>query len=168
AASYGTFLGSSYRLDMVRTGAALYGLNPLPGRANPMLPVVGLRARILQVREVEAGDTAGYGATWTAEGKRRLATLAVGYADGLLRESANRGSVRFGPMAAPIVGRVSMDLVTVDVTSVPPAWAQPGGFADLVGPHGTIEDLARDSGTIGYELLTRLGPRLRRVYEGAT
>jgi alanine racemase len=167
AASYGIFLGPDYHYDLVRPGAALYGLNPLPDALNPMDQAIGLKARILQVREIDAGRSVGYGARYTADRPRRVATLGIGYADGILRGAGDRASVYIGPVEVPIIGRISMDLITVDVSALPPDCVRPGGFVDMLGPHYGADALARDSGTIGYELLTRLGTRLHRVYKAA-
>jgi alanine racemase len=164
AASFGIFLGTDYHLDMVRPGAALYGVNPTPACPNPMRQVVGVKARILQVREIDAGRTVGYGAAWTADRPSRIAVLGVGYADGVLRGAGNRASVFIGPQEIPVIGRISMDLITVDVSAVPPQRAQPGGFVDILGPHYGVDDLGRDSATIGYEVLTRMSRRLPRRY----
>lgn len=168
AASYGIFLGAAYHYDMVRPGGALYGLNPSPGTTNPMKQVIGLKARILQIREIDAGRSVGYGARYTADRPHRIATLGVGYADGILRCAGDRAGVYIGSVEVPIIGRISMDLITVDVSAVPPSDAVPGGFADVLGPHYGADALARDSGTIGYELLTRLGARLHRTYKAAS
>ncbi len=167
AASFGIFLGAPYHLDMVRPGAALYGINPTPSAPNPMRQVVGVKAKILQVREIDAGRTVGYGAAWTADRPSRIAVLGVGYADGILRGAGNRASVFIGTEAAPVIGRISMDLITVDVSAVPAPLAQPGCLVDLIGPHYGADDLARDSGTIGYEVLTRIGRRLPRRHHPA-
>jgi alanine racemase len=166
SASYGCRLGPAYHLDLVRPGAALYGLNLTPGATNPMRPVLRLAARILQLRELKAGDTVGYGATWMADRPRRIATLGVGYADGIPRAAGNAGSCVIGGHVAPFVGRVSMDLLTIDVTGIPEPLVRPGGFIDVVGPESPIETLAGAGGAIGYELLTRLGPRLPRLHHG--
>jgi alanine racemase len=128
--------------------------------------VVRLDARILQVREIDAGQTVGYGATHKSPGRARIATVGVGYADGLLRSLSNRGSGHIGDHAAPLVGRVSMDLTTFDVTDVPEAEARPGAFIELIGPHRPLDRVAEEAGTIGYELLTALGRRYHRVYSG--
>jgi alanine racemase len=165
AASAGLFLGSAYHYDMVRPGAALYGLNPIPGIVAPMRQVVGLKARILQIREIDAGRSVGYGARYTADRPRRIATLGVGYADGILRAAGERASVFIGPVEAPVIGRISMDLITVDVSAIPPHVAVLGAFADVIGPHYDADALALDSGTIGREVLTRLGARVHRIYE---
>ena len=167
AASYGIFLGPDYHYEMVRPGAALYGLNPLPGGVNPMQQTIGLKARILQIREIDAGRSVGYGARYTADRPRRLATLGVGYADGICYGAGDRASVFIGPVEVPIIGRVSMDLITVDISAVPLQDAVAGGFADILGPHYGADAQARDSGTIGYDVLTRLGPRLHRRYQTA-
>lgn len=167
--SAGTLLGADYRYDLVRAGIALYGGRALEGRPNPAAKVVRVEARILQVRQSEAGSTVGYGAAYTLTRPSRLATIATGYADGFLR-SISGPIGRPPPPAyvagypAPIVGRVSMDVVTVDVTDIPTALAQRGAWAELIGRHVGIDDLADSSGTIGYEVLTRLGPRFQRVY----
>ncbi|HVJ55751.1 MAG TPA: alanine racemase [Aliidongia sp.] len=164
AASFGMFLGPEYLFDLVRPGAALYGVNPTPNHPNPMRQVVGVKAKILQVREIDAGRTVGYGAAWTADRPSRVAAIGIGYADGVLRGAGNRARCFIGPQEIPVIGRISMDLITVDVSAVPPHQAQPGGFVDILGPHYGADDLARDSGTVGYELLTRLSRRLPRRY----
>jgi|SRR5580658_727776 alanine racemase len=163
-ASCGIFLGAPYHYDLVRPGAALYGLNPSPGAPNPMIQAIGLKARILQVREIDDGRSVGYGARWTARGPRRIATLGVGYADGILCGAGDRARVYVGSVEIPVIGRVSMDLITVDISAVPRHALDPNDFVDVLGPHYGVDALARDSGTVGYELLTRLGPRLLRVY----
>ncbi len=164
AASSGIFLGSDYLFDMIRPGVSLHGINPLPGQSNPLRPVVRLQAKILQIRDVDTPQTVGYGATHRFAGPARLATLAAGYADGYLRSLSGRGTAHIGATAVPILGRVSMDLITVDVTRVPEA--RPGDMVDLIGPHHDIDALAAEAGTIGYEILTSLGRRYRRHYLG--
>ena len=164
AASSGVFLGRDFHFDLVRPGVALYGGNPLPGRPNPMAQVVGLKARILQVRDVDRGETVGYGATHRFMRPCRVATVGVGYADGFLRSSSNRGCAVLGGVPAPIVGRVSMDLITLDISDAPAALQRPGETVDLIGPGRMIDDVAHDAGTIAYEILTSLGPRYERRY----
>lgn len=169
ANSAGIFLGHDARFDLVRPGYALYGGNPAPGRPNPMRPVVRLEARIVQTRLVEAGETAGYNGVWTAPARRRLATLSIGYADGLPRSlsAANEaaGGVAFiDGVPCPYAGRVSMDLLVIDVTGVPDGRAVRGAFVEIIGDHAHIDDVAGWAGTIGYELLTRLGRRYHRAY----
>lgn len=164
AASGGSFLGLDFHADLVRPGAALYGLAPLIGQANLMAQVVRLQAKILQVRRVDRGMTVGYGATHRTTRPSRLATLSTGYADGYFRSLSNRGHAYLGPVRVPVVGRVSMDLLTLDVTDAPPELARRGAWVDLIGPHHTVDDLAAEAGTIGYEILTALGARYARHY----
>lgn len=151
--------------DLARPGAALYGINPTPGDANPMQTVVRLRARVLAVREIGEGRTVGYNATWQANSPRRIATAAIGYADGLHRTLSNRGQAFFDAKPVPLVGRVSMDLTTFDVTDVP--GVVPGSWLEIIGPSQTADDLAIAAGTNGYEVLTSLGRRFHRIYISA-
>lgn len=166
ANSSAIFLGPEYHYDLARPGAALYGIAPQPPEPNPMRQVVGLKAKILQTHRIDTPRTVGYGATHRAERGRRIATVAVGYADGYLRSLSGAASAHVGRNIVRVVGRVSMDLITIDVTDVPEAEARPGAFVDLIGPHHTADDLAREAGTIGYEILTALGPRYARHYLG--
>ncbi|HLI12432.1 MAG TPA: alanine racemase [Alphaproteobacteria bacterium] len=166
AASSGIFLGKPYHLDQARPGAALYGVCPLSGAPNPMAQVVELNCKILQVRDVDSPQTVGYGATHLVRRPSRIATVGVGYADGYFRALGNRSRGFIGDYPAPLVGRVSMDLVTLDVTDVPAALLRPDARVELIGPHRTIDQVAADAGTIGYEVLTNLGTgrRLARRY----
>jgi alanine racemase len=172
ANSSGIFLGdSTVHCDLVRPGMALFGCNPTPGQSNPMRPVVELKGRILQVREVKRGDTVGYGGTFTAQRTSRIAIAAVGYADGILRSAAadrNKpaAQVIVAGKRCPLAGRVSMDLISIDVTDVPDGRARRGDFATLIGGELGIDEFAAALGTIGYEVLTRLGHRFHRVYKG--
>ena len=161
ANSSGLFLGPAFASDLARPGAALYGVNPTPGQPNPQRAVVQLRARVLQIRSVEIGETVGYNGQWTAARASRIATISVGYADGYLRSLSNRATAFFDGQALPLVGRVSMDLTTFDVTDAP--GLQPGAWLDLLGPCG-VDALADEAGTNGYEILTSLGPRYPRRY----
>jgi alanine racemase len=165
ANSAGIFLGAGFGFDLARPGSALYGVNPTPGRENPMRPVVTLAARVLAVRDIPAGATVGYSATWTAARPTRIATVGIGYADGWHRAHSNAGAAFFDGHPVPLVGRVSMDLTTFDVTDLPAA--RPGSWLELLGPHRAVDDAARDAGTIGYEVLTALGRRYHRVYSPA-
>jgi alanine racemase len=173
ANSSGIFLGGgTVHCDLVRPGMALFGCNPTPGQANPMKPVVELKGRILQVREVKRGDTVGYGATFTPQRASRIAIVAVGYADGYLRSAAaDRNKppaiVVVAGKRCPLAGRVSMDLIAVDVTDAPDGRARRGDFATLIGGDLGVDEVAASFGTIGYEVLTRLGHRFHRVYKGA-
>jgi alanine racemase len=164
AASSGIFLGREFHFDLVRPGAALYGVNPHPGTANPMRQIVLLKGRILQVREVDRGESVGYGAAHVMNAPGRLATVALGYADGWPRSLSHRGSGRLGRQRVPLLGRVSMDLVVFDVSSVDPALARPGGFIELLDDDYGVDAAAADAGTIGYEILTGLSRRCHRVY----
>jgi len=171
ANSGGVFLDAGYHYDLVRPGIALYGGRALEGRPNPMRTVAHLAARILQVREVPAGETVGYGAIWKVDHPARIATIACGYADGFLRALSNPtgkpGAVGYiGDYPVPVVGRVSMDLITVDVTGVPQALARRGGWVEVMGDRVSLDDLTDRAGTIGYELLSRLSRRVHRVYTG--
>jgi alanine racemase len=164
AASSGIFLGAPHHFDLVRPGAALYGVNPLPGRPNPLRPVVRLTARIIQTREIDSGESVGYGAAHVMPAPGRVATVALGYADGWLRALSRRGCGFIGGKRVPLLGRVSMDLCAFDVSAVPPALARPGMMIELLGPGYGVDDVAADAGTIGYEILTALGARYHRVY----
>jgi len=169
ANSSGIFLGHDAHHDLVRPGVALYGVNPLPGRPNPMQPVVSLQGRIVQTRDVPPGATVGYSATWTAKRATRLAVVSVGYADGFLR-AGSASDARAGAEAivagkrCPLAGRVSMDLIAIDVTDVPAAQVNRGDLVTLIGDGLSVDDVANRAGTIGYEVLTSLGRRYRRVY----
>ncbi|MBO0736638.1 MAG: alanine racemase [Alphaproteobacteria bacterium] len=167
AASSGIFLGRGFYFDFVRPGAALYGVNPQPGAPNPMRRIVRLKGRILQIREVDRGESVGYGATHTMVRAGRLATVAVGYADGWLRSLSHRGSGRIGGKRVPLLGRISMDLAVFDVSEIDPARACPGGFIDLLDEDYDVDAAAADADTIGYEILTGLGRRYHRIYRDA-
>jgi alanine racemase len=169
ANSSGIFLGPDYHFDLLRPGAALYGINPTPGRPNPMLTTVTLRARLLQVRRIDALQTVGYGAAWRSARPSRVATIALGYADGYFRTLINRTHVHLAGHKVPVIGRISMDLVTIDVTDVPEADSQPGALVEVLGPHLTADDLAEHARTNAYEVMTALGRRYARLYhDGAT
>ncbi|KAA0681430.1 alanine racemase [Roseomonas genomospecies 6] len=164
ANSSGIFHGPAFHFDLVRPGCALYGVNPTPGFANPMRATIRLDARLLQVRNVDSPMTVGYGATHRVAARGKIATIAVGYADGYLRSLSGRGHVFVNGVAAPVVGRVSMDLVTVDVSHLPDEAVTPGGLVELIGPNRPVDTVADEGGTIGYEILTSLGARYHRVY----
>jgi alanine racemase len=164
ANSSGIFLGPDYHFDLLRPGAALFGINPRPGQANPMLTTVTLHARILQVRRIDALQTVGYGAAWRSARPSRVATIALGYADGYFRTLINRTHVHLAGRKVPVIGRISMDLVTIDVTDVPEDESQPGALVEVLGPHLTADDLAEHARTNAYEVMTALGRRYARVY----
>jgi len=170
ANSAGIYLGASTHFDLVRPGYALYGGNPTPGNPNPMLPVIGLRARILQVRALARGDTVGYGATWTAPREARIAIVSTGYGDGYLRSAGHpdprsAAEVVIADTRCRIVGRISMDLLAVDVTGLAENLTRRGEWATLIGGSVDIDTLAAQCGTIGYELLCGLGRRYMRVWK---
>jgi len=172
ANSSGIFLGGRAYCDLVRPGVALYGVNPTPGKANPMRPVVELKGRVIQVRAVNKGESVGYGAAFTAPRPSRVAIVALGYADGYLRSaSAAKGKpaaqVIIAGKRCPIAGRVSMDVLAADVTDLPNGTVRRGDFATLIGDGMSVDDVAAAMGTIGYEVLTHLGRRYHRVYTGA-
>jgi alanine racemase len=169
ANSSGVFLASRPHYELVRPGYALYGGNPTPGRENPMRPVVTLEVAVQQTRWIEPGETCGYNARWTAKRRTRLATLAAGYADGLPlgaggTDAAPGAEVRIAGRMCPLVGRVSMDLCIADVTYLPDAAVGPGARAEFFGANAALDSFAAKAGTIGYNLLTALGPRYERVF----
>jgi alanine racemase len=158
------FLGEDFHTDLARPGAALYGVNPTPGRPNPMRNVVRLAAPILQIHDVQPGETVGYSGGWRAARHSRIATLGVGYADGYHRALANKATAYFDDTPVPLVGRVSMDLTTFDVTDVR---ANTGDLLTLLGRCHDADALAAQASTNGYEILTSLGGRYQRRYIGA-
>jgi len=169
--SSGIFLSPQFQFDLVRPGAALYGINPTPEADNPMQPVVDLKARIVRIRNVERGDSVGYGGTWTARRPTRLAIVSAGYADGYFRAAGSNDGTRGAEVVVAgkrcqIAGRVSMDLIAVDITDLEKNAVRRGHMATLIGEGITVDELAHHFGTIGYEVLTSLGPRYARVYKG--
>jgi alanine racemase len=174
--SSGIFLPQGPFFDLVRPGYALYGGNPAPGRPNPMHAVVRLEARVVQVRDARGGESVGYNGQWTARDPRRLATLSVGYADGYPRAAsatdakldakALGGEAIVAGRRCPFAGRVSMDLLSVDVTALPAGAVQRGDLATLIGDDLGIDEVGARAGTIGYEILTSLGRRYARAYLG--
>ena len=163
--SAGTLSGTASQGDLCRPGIALYGGNPFLDRDNPMSPVVTLEARILQIRKVEAGATVGYGATYVMGGAGLIATLGIGYADGLPRRVSSQGEVLVGQQRAPMVGRVSMDLTTVDISNIRLA-PKVGDWVEVLGKGIEIDELASRAETIAYEILTGLGRRTATRYLG--
>jgi alanine racemase len=160
AATGGVLLGPAFHFDLTRPGIGLFGGLPFAAAR----PVVRLSLPVIQVRDVAPGEVVGYGAAWTAPRPSRIATLAAGYADGLLRAMGGQGVMLFaGDAPCPMVGRVSMDLVTVDVSAL----SEVPDHLDILGPHQGVDALAAAAGTIGYEVLTSLGSRYERHYKGA-
>jgi alanine racemase len=164
ANSSGIFCGKPYHLDMVRPGIALYGANPTPNFQNPMCPTIELKAKIIQIRDASAGETVGYGATYKVYKNSKIATVSVGYADGYSRSLSNKAFAYLGRHQIPLVGRVSMDLITFDITNVPIDLCKIGAWVELIGPNHSIDDVANEGDTISYEVLTNLGARYHRVY----
>ena len=162
--SGGIFLGKDYHGVLARPGIALYGGAPTGGVANPMEPVVRLDVAVVQTRTVPAGARVGYSATHVTTAETRLATIAAGYADGLPRSLSSRGAVFYDGVRLPIVGRVSMDSIIVDITALPEGTLKLGSMVEVIGPNQPLEDIARDAGTIAYEILTSLGHRYLRRY----
>ncbi len=158
------------RFDMVRPGIALYGGNPFAARANPLTPVVRLTARVLQCRWIDAGAHVGYAAAYTAQSRRRVATLSAGYADGYLRAAGGNAAALVetagGSVQVPLIGRISMDLITIDVTDVPADSVKTGTMVTLIGGAVDVDAVGEAAGTFGYEILTSLGPRYARTYLG--
>lgn len=166
ANSAGIFHGTSYHYDIARPGMALYGLNPTPHTDNPMHDVVSLSVRVLQVCEAKAGESIGYSATHYFDKDTPIATVAFGYADGILRSLSHSSALYWRGYKLPILGRVSMDLVSVDLSAVPESERPlPHDWVEFIGPNQTADDIARDANTIGYEILTSLGARYERTYQ---
>jgi len=161
--SGGCFLDNTYHFNLARPGVVLYGVGP-EGTESPIKPVLELSARVIQVRDIDKGEAVGYGGIFVASKPMRVATIAVGYADGWFRALSNKGSAFYGNTRLPIVGRVSMDSITLDVTALPEGTLKLGSLVELIGPHQRLEDVARDCDTIPYEILTSLGHRYARVY----
>jgi alanine racemase len=164
ANSSGMFLGPAFHYQLCRPGVALYGVNPTPGHANPTAAVVKLEAPVLQIHEAAVPGSVGYGATYRTSAGARIATVPVGYADGYLRSASSRASARIAGVEVPLAGRVSMDLIGLDVTALPTEAVRPGTMVELIGGADGIDRLAAAAGTIGYEVLTRLGSRFARRY----
>ncbi len=150
-------MGSKYHFDLTRPGIGLYGGRPYEGATR----VVTLGLPVIQTRVVQPGEAVGYSCTWTAEAPSMIATVSGGYADGLLRGLSNTAVLWDGDTPCPLVGRVSMDLITVDISHL----SYVPRTLDIIGPHQTVDDLADSAGTIGYEILTSLGPRYTRRYQ---
>jgi alanine racemase len=161
ANSGGAFLGPDYAFDALRPGICLYGGGPEGRPDDRVAPVATLTAEVLQVRDVPAGDSVGYSRGFVADATRRIATCAAGYADGVQRAYGSRGVVSVAGETRPIVGRVSMDACAVDVTGLEVAV---GDRVELFGPNRMLDDAAAAAGTISYELLTAIGPRVPRLY----
>ncbi len=173
AASAGVFLGSDYHFDMTRPGISLYGGEAVNGMANPMRPVVTAEARVIQVRTVRAGESVSYGRAMKLTRDSRLAIVSAGYADGYMRSQSSggvplrqvlpQGGQGFiAGRKVPVAGRITMDLTIFDVTDLPDNAVVAGDYVELFGKNVAVDDVARASGTIGYEILTSMGLRHER------
>ncbi|WP_417821776.1 alanine racemase [Terasakiella sp.] len=161
--SAGIFLGEKAHFDLGRPGCSLYGINPTPHTTNPMQNPVHLQGKVIQVHEIDTQQSVGYGATYKLHAGQKLATIAVGYADGYLRSLSSNAAVYVEGQAAQVIGRVSMDAIGIDVSGMK---CEEGQYVDVIGPNNTPDDLAKWAGTIGYEILTSLGRRYKRIYKG--
>ena len=166
AASAGIELGHEYLFDVVRPGMALYGGKPMPSRPNPYRPVVVLSSQVLQLRKLDRGDSVGYSASFVARRPTTLAIVALGYADGLIRASGSKGRAAIGGVLVPFAGRISMDLLALDVTDVPNHALHRGALVEFLGDTISVDDAAHAAGTITHEVLTAISPRARRIYLG--
>ncbi len=166
SASSGIFLGKNYHFDLVRPGIAIYGGNPTPSLPNPMKQVIQLKGKIVQTSRVSKGQTIGYGATFKATVPKDVATISIGYSHGVMRSLSNTGRVWISEFEAPILGRISMDLITVDISKIPSELTSIGTCVNLFGAHQTVDQVAKKAGTIDYEILTGLGQTSNKEYVG--
>ncbi len=166
AASSGTFLGRDYIFDMVRIGSSIYGMNPQPNKPNPMRAVAKLEFPVLQLQEVPIGKTIGYGCTFKTERATRVATLGGGFSDGYMRSLSNNGTIWIGDYRCPVIGRVSMDLITIDVTDIPSHLVEPGRMIAILNDHYTVNHLAGEAKTRTTEILCALGRKPKRRHVG--
>jgi alanine racemase len=160
AATGGILLGPEYHFDLTRPGIGIYGCSPM----QDCLPVLKIDIPVIQIRNIESGETVGYGNTWTSPCKKKIATISAGYADGLFRAIGKKAKLYFEEISCPIVGRVSMDLIGVDITSLK---VDPVRL-ELINSQQTVDNIAEGAETIGYEFLTSLGNRYSRNYTGVT
>lgn len=165
ANSSGIFLSPTYHFDLARPGMAIYGLNPCPGQLNPMVNVASLYSSLLQIKEISDSNLIGYGASYKAKKGDIVGTISIGYADGMLRSMSNKGYVFYKNYKCPIIGRVSMDLINIDLNSVPHDLIQTNALVEIFGENITIDEVANNAGTISYEIITSLGSRLKREYQ---
>lgn len=167
AATNGLFLGPDYHFDTCRIGRYIYGVEPVKQAPEKATPVVSMSARILQIKTAKKGETTGYEATYKFDKDTRICTIGLGYADAILVSLSNKGICYIDGHKAPVIGRISMDLMTLDVSNVPEHLVYPGQFAEVIGPNNTINAIAAQCGAIPYEILTRLSTRHKRQYIGA-
>lgn len=167
SASSGVFLGKDWHFDLIRPGAALYGINPTPQKPNPMQNVVTLLGKVIQTRKIKPDIAVGYGASFVSKKLMRLALVSIGYADGFLRSFGNKAfakSQKYPEIPLPIIGRISMDSLCIDISELPEKALHTSDFVELIGPNCPIDHIAATGGTIGYEMLTALGNRYQRIY----
>lgn len=160
ANSAGVFLSQDFHFDIARTGCALYGISP----KNPMQHVATLLAPIIQIRTLDRDETVGYGATAQAKKGSRIAITALGYADGYFRMLGNKGHAYIAGHKAPLIGRVSMDMVAIDISNIPETQITKATSVEFINSSQTVDDIATQCNTIGYEIFTRIGRRVKRVY----
>jgi len=166
ANSCGAFLGQEFHGDIIRPGKSTFGINPLPEGANPLEEPAKVLASVVQVRDLKKGDPVGYSSTWRAPSMRRIALIAIGYANGYQRANSNRGLVAIGGHVAEVVGRVSMDLTAIDVTALDADLVHEGTVVEIVGPTISYRRLAEQAGTNEHEALIALGRGCRRIHIG--
>ena len=166
--SAGIMLGKEYHYGLTRPGIGLYGVPTSPKLAPLLKPVMSLHARVLQIRSAKKGETIGYNATATLKKNARLATIAIGYADGLPHSLSNKGIVHKDSLSAPIIGKISMDTTIIDITDWNEAHLKPGDLVDIINDQYTATNIASDAKTISYDMLTRLGLRASLQYAGKT
>ena len=160
AATGGILLGPEYHFDLTRPGIGIYGCSPM----QDCLPVIKIDIPVIQIRDIKSGETVGYGNTWTSKAKKRIATISAGYADGIFRVTGQKTKLYFEEIGCPIVGRISMDLIGVDITDLN---VEPDKL-ELINSQQTVDKIAKCAGTIGYEFLTSLGHRYNRYYKGVS
>ena len=165
SASDGVFLGDDFHFDMVRLGAAMYGINTAPYRLNEMHNVIEVKAPVLQIKNLDKGEFVGYSATFRSPHKMKIAIISIGYGDGIPRSLSNKGKVVFyqnkKPVFCPIIGRISMDNIICDITNLQDVTV--GSYAYLINKDYTLDDIARDAGTIAYEIISNLGKANRYI-----
>ncbi len=167
ANSSGVFLGQDWHFDLLRPGAALYGINPTPGVNNPMKPVVHLALPVLQVRELDTAVAVGYGASYQAQPGSKLIVVAGGYADGLHRTLGQKPVAHFADLELGVAGRISMDSIVFELAAAERSVIAPGDYLEVINETLSLDYLMQKNASLGYEVLTALGARLTRVYRGA-
>ncbi len=162
--SSGIFLGNNYHFDQARPGCMLYGINPTPELENPALPVASVYAKVVGIRELRKAESVSYGATVVMPKGTRIATLAIGYADGYHRVLSNHAFCYFNNFKLPVLGCVTMDFIMVDITKVPEQYLANFSYVEVMGANIKVDEIAKRAKTIGYEILTSLHNRYNRFY----